>query len=183
MMYKLINLNISLYFQAANMQYTIENFQKIYLSPLSYKPPSPISPPSRALEINKPPGGLNREFTVSVIFVCIEKEFKELMGYNSFIDLFLKIFLFASIGCLKTILSSEHRLKSETATTVDSDPGHLLLGLSINQLHHLRSLTAKSATQGYEQTIQPSRNNAKTTILAFTSFGSMFAVDKCKRKS
>ena len=63
-MYKLINVNIVLYFQTANMQYTIKNFQKIYLAPLSYMPLSPLSPPSRMLEINKPPGGLNREFTV-----------------------------------------------------------------------------------------------------------------------
>ena len=57
-MYNLINLNIGLYFQTGNMQYTIKNFQKIYIAPLSYKPLFLISPPSRALEINKPPGGL-----------------------------------------------------------------------------------------------------------------------------
>ena len=69
-MYRLINLNIARYFQTGNMQYTIKNFQKIYLPPLSYKPPSLISPPSRALEINKPPGGLNREFTVWYVMLC-----------------------------------------------------------------------------------------------------------------
>ena len=55
-MYKLINLNIVLYFQTANMQYTIKNFQKIYLAHLSYKPSLSIKSPSRVLEINKPPG-------------------------------------------------------------------------------------------------------------------------------
>ena len=69
-MYKLTNLNIVLYFQTANMQHTIKNFQKIYLAPLSYKPPSPISPPSRVLEIDKPHGGLNREITVYT-YICI----------------------------------------------------------------------------------------------------------------
>ena len=63
-MYRLINLNVVLYFQTANMQYTIKNFQKIYLAPLSYKPSLSNKPPSRVLDINKPPGGLNREFTV-----------------------------------------------------------------------------------------------------------------------
>ena len=32
--------------------------------PLSFKPPSLLSPPSIVLEKNKPPGGLNRGFTV-----------------------------------------------------------------------------------------------------------------------
>ena len=46
------------------MKYTIKNFQKVYLAPLPYKPSLSNKPPSRVLEINKPPGGLNREFTV-----------------------------------------------------------------------------------------------------------------------
>ena len=70
-MYKLINLNVVLYFQTANMQYTIKNFQKIYLAPSLISPPSPISPPSRVLEINTPPGGLNREFTVNHICIAL----------------------------------------------------------------------------------------------------------------
>ena len=57
-MYKLINVNIVLYFQTANMQYTIKNFQKIYLAPLSYMPPSPLSPPLECLKSKSTPGGL-----------------------------------------------------------------------------------------------------------------------------
>ena len=43
-MYKLINLNIVLYFQTADMQYTIRNVQKLYLAPSLISPPSPLIP-------------------------------------------------------------------------------------------------------------------------------------------
>ena len=41
-------------------------FAKLNKPPLSFKPPSLLSPPSKVLEKNKPPpgGGLNRGFTV-----------------------------------------------------------------------------------------------------------------------
>ena len=69
MMYKLIILNIVLYFEKADMQYTIKNFQNIYLAPSLTSPSLYIKPPSRVLEINKPPGGPNREFTVYIAFL------------------------------------------------------------------------------------------------------------------
>ena len=39
-------------------------FAKLNKPLLSFKPPSLLSPPSKVLEKNKPPGGLNRGFTV-----------------------------------------------------------------------------------------------------------------------
>ena len=72
-MYKLIDLNVALYFQTANMQCTIKKFQKLYLAPLSYKPQSPISPPSRVLEINKPPGSLIENLRYNIYLFSISE--------------------------------------------------------------------------------------------------------------
>ena len=46
----------------------VMHFAKLNKPPLSFKPPlsiKPPPPPSKVLEKNKPPGGLNRGFTVN----------------------------------------------------------------------------------------------------------------------